>query len=72
MNILLLVLGILYIPLQFAFLVGGIYLIAKSNKSWGKIIGGIICLMLFTLMLPFTRIVAGLLHLLATGQGFGA
>ncbi len=62
----------LYIPVQLAALIAGIVLIAKANKSWKKIIPGIICLMLFALMLPFTKIVAGLMYLFVTGGSFGA
>lgn len=63
---------VLYIPVQLAALIGGIILIAKAHKVWWKIILGILLLMIAALMLPFTRIVAGLLYIMATGGSFGA
>ena len=63
---------LLYLPVQLAFLVSGIWLIVKSKKVWWKILLGIALLMLFTLMLPFTRVIAVLAYLTITGQGFGA
>lgn len=71
-SILFTVLLFAYIPLQIVFLVLGIWLIKTWNRRWGKMVGGIVCLMLFALMLPFTRIAGALAYLLITGQGFGA
>jgi hypothetical protein len=63
---------VLYIPVQLAFLVTGIWLLVKSQKKWGKIIGGIACLMLFALMLPFTRVIGSLLYIWITDGSFSA
>lgn len=71
-SILFMVLLYAYIPLQIAFLVCGIWLIKTWNRKWPRMIGGIVLLMLFALMLPFTRLIGALAYLTITGQGFGA
>lgn len=59
-----------YIPLQIAFLGLGVWLIKTWDKTWWKLILGIVLLMFFTLMLPFTRLVGSLVYLMLTGQEF--
>lgn len=63
---------VLYFVFLIGFTAGGVVLIVKSRKKAWKIIVGAILILLALMMLPFLRIMAALLYLTVTGQGFGA
>lgn len=72
MEILFQILFFAYLPAQLALLVVGLMFLIKKPRTRTKTVWGIVFLVACALMLPFTPLMAGLLLMLVTGQGFGA
>lgn len=60
-----------YVPVQLALLIAGLVLLIRKPRTRTKTIWGIVSLVVCGLMLPLTPVMAAILYMFVSGEGFG-
>ncbi len=70
MDILLVAIFVAYLPIQLAFLIAGLMFVIRTPRTKKRTALGMIFLLMFALMLSFTKLMATLAYMLFTGASF--